>query len=76
MDINSLIALTIAIAAIFLFVKFVVSPLIKAILGIIAFIAAFYILQRFFNLDLGSIFGPVFKWIISPFNNYLNLIKK
>lgn len=65
MDINSLIALAIAIAAIYLFVKFVVSPLFKAILGIIAFVAAFYVLQRFFNIDFGSIFAPLGTYLLN-----------
>lgn len=65
MDITSFIAIVIAIVIAYFFIKLIVSPLIKAIAGVIIFFIAIYLLQRFteFNLDR----------ILTPFGISLNL---
>lgn len=65
MDTNSIIAAVIGIVATYLFIKLIVSPLIKAILGVIIFVAVIYVLQHFFNIDFSTVLGP--------FGKYLNL---
>jgi hypothetical protein len=87
MDLYSIIAIIIAIAAIYLFIKLVVSPLIKALLGIIILFVALYILQRVFNFDLSQILGPIggylepAKWninlnfLLDPANHYIDQAK-
>lgn len=81
-DINSLIAIAITIAAVYFVIKFVVSPLIKLIAGIVIIIAAIFILQNYFHFDFGGIFGlfsqyvnydklmQYFGWIINPVSSF------
>lgn len=59
MDFASIITIIIGIAVIIFIIKFIVSPLIKALTGIIAFIAVIYILQHFLNFD---VIGMVLKF--------------
>ncbi len=79
MDYSTIIAVVIAVAAIYLFIKMVVSPLFKALLGIVFFISVIYILQHFFNIDFSSLLSPLNKYftnwgIFNPFN-YLGKTK-
>lgn len=67
MDVQTIIAIIIGIIVIYFFVKLVVSPLLKAVLGIIIFILAIYILQRSFHFDLSR--------VLAPFGINLNLSK-
>ena len=76
MDLNTIIAIVVAVAVIYLFVRFIVSPLIKAVLGVILFLVAIYILQRYFNFNLNNVLGPFasyFGWIAGPVNYCTNL---
>jgi hypothetical protein len=86
MDIASLIAIIIAIVAIYFFIKLVVSPIIKAILGVVIFLVLIYILQRLgFNLDnILAPFGislnlnrwaPNLSWLFGPANYYIDQLK-
>jgi hypothetical protein len=87
MDITSLIEIIIVIGLIYLFLKLIVSPIFKIILGIIIFLVLIYILQRFFNFDLGQILapfgislkptklGPNFNWLLVPLNHYIDQIQ-
>jgi hypothetical protein len=87
MDISSLIAIVIAIVAIYFFIKLIVSPIIKAVLGVIIFIAVIYLLQRFFGFNIDQIlapfgisfnlanWGPGFNWILGPANHYIDQIQ-
>ncbi|MCX6718528.1 MAG: hypothetical protein NTY81_02935 [Candidatus Staskawiczbacteria bacterium] len=80
MDSTSLIAIIIAIIVIYLFIKFVVSPVLRIIFGVIIFLILIYLLQRFFGLNLDEIFahfgislnsskwGPSLNWLLSPVN--------
>lgn len=67
MDTTSIIAIVVAVALIYFFVKFVVNPIIKAILGVIVFLIIIYLLQKYLGFDVGQIF--------SPFGISLNLSK-
>lgn len=67
MDVNSLIAIVIAIIVIYFFIKFVVNPAIKVILGIVVFLIIIYLLQRFFGFDLNQ--------VLTPFGIHLKLEK-
>jgi len=74
MDINSLFILLAVLVAIWLFIKLVVSPLLKAVIGIVIFVAAIYVLQRYFNFNLDKVFRPFalyfnsskWGWLSSP----------
>lgn len=76
MDINSIIAIAVLIVVIYLFIKFIVSPIVKAILGIVIFLALIYFLKRFFNFDLDGVLSPFgihLNWIFGPIEYYINL---
>ena len=76
MDINSLIALVVAFAAIYFFIKFIVSPLLRIIFGIIIFLAAIYFLQRFFGFNFDQLLAPLhLSWILKPIDFCINQIK-
>ena len=82
MDINSIIVIIIALGAIYLFVRLVVGPIIKAILGIIILLTLLYLLQRFFNFSLPSPWGTYLNfntwglnWLLSPINYYVDQLK-
>jgi hypothetical protein len=84
MDFNSIIAIVVGAVAIYLFIKFVVNPLIKTVLGIVIFLILIYILKHTFNLDLTKAFGPFgsyfdldswgssIGWLLDPINYFLN----
>ena len=86
MDINSLIVIIIGLVVIYLFIKFIVSPAIKTILGIITFLVLIYILQRFFNFNIDNVLAPFginlnlnrfagsLFWLVSPINYYIDRI--
>ena len=84
MDISSLIAIVVVIVVIYYLIKFIVSPLLKAIAGIVFLLVAVYVLQHYLNFNLSNILGPFakyldvstwgpgFSWILSPLNYYLD----
>lgn len=86
MEITSIIAIAVAIVVIYFFIKLVISPAIKAVGGIILFLAALYILQKYFNLDIDRILSPFgitlnlsklisgLGWIFDPIVYYINKI--
>jgi hypothetical protein len=63
MDTTSLIAIVIAIAVIYFIFKFVVSPLIKFIAGIIALFLLIYILKNYLNIDVTQYLGQYGKFL-------------
>jgi hypothetical protein len=87
MDLTSIIEIVIAIAVVYLFIRFVASPVIRVILGIITFLVIILILQQFFNFDLDKALIPLgihlnlnkwvssFNWILGPANYYIELLK-
>jgi len=84
MDLTSIIAIIIGIAVIYLFIRFIVSPVIRVIIGIIIFLTIIYFLQRFFGFDANKVLEPFginlskwginINWILEPINYYVNLI--
>jgi len=87
MDTKALIELILVIGSVILFIKFMVSPIIKAILGIISFIVIVYLLQKFLGFDIGEMLSPLgisldfnnwsqnISWILKPAEYCLNQIK-
>ena len=87
MDISSLIAIVIAIVAIYFFIKLVLSPIIKAVLGVIIFLSALYLLQRFFGFDIDKILAPFgislnlkgwgfnLDWLLGPAGYFIDKTK-
>jgi hypothetical protein len=57
----------------FYVIKFIVSPFIKFVAGVIVLIVAFYVLQQFFQLDLSFIKDFLNKYI--NFNEWIEKIK-
>jgi hypothetical protein len=85
MDLTSIIIVVIVIAVVYLFIKFIVSPLMKLIAGVLIFVVLIYVLQRFFNLNLNQLpFGESlnfnkwissFNWITNLLSGYINSAK-
>lgn len=87
MDFTSLIEIIIVIAVIYFFIKFIVSPIAKTIVGVVIFLVAIYILQRFFGFNLDKILVPFgislnsnkwglnFNWAVEPINYYISQIQ-
>ena len=57
MDVTSIITIVIGLIVVYLFIKFILSPIIRVVLGIIIFIIALYLLQRF-GFDLDQVLAP------------------
>jgi hypothetical protein len=87
-DVSSFLAIIVIAVLIFLFVKFIVHPLLKLIIGIAIFLILLYIVQNFFGFDLSKYLGPFaplakyldiskwgvnLDWLLNPLNHYLNL---
>jgi len=84
MDITTIIEIIIAVFVVFIFVKFIVSPFIKILLGIIIFLFLLYLLQRFFGFNIDNALASFgisldlnkwvvkFNWIFSPANYYID----
>ena len=84
MDFTSLIIILAVIVVFYLFIKFVVNPVIKAIIGIAALLILIYLLQRFFGFSLDQILAPFgisfnlnnwgfnLDWIMNPINSLIN----
>ena len=87
MDFSSLITIALVIVAAYFLIKFVVSPVIRTVLGIVSFLIIIYFLQRFFGFDSSKILSPFginlnlnkldsnFGWILGPTNYYIGLAK-
>ncbi len=86
-DLTSIIIIIIVIAVICLFIKFIVSPVIRIALGIIIFLIFIYFLQQFFGFDINKILAPFgifinfnkfassFNWLLTPINHFLDQLK-
>lgn len=82
MDNQSLIAIIIGAIVLFFFVKFILSPIIRVVLGVVIFLIAIYLLQRFYNFNPLSPFGISLDtgswnldWIFSPIGFYIDKIR-
>ena len=84
-DLNTLIVIAVVVVAIYIFIKLIVSPILKAVVAIVILLLVIYILQKFFTFNLHSVFGQYavylditkwgvnMNWILKPINNYLNM---
>lgn len=87
MELASLIPIIIAIGVAFFLIKFVVSPIIRAIIGVVSFVVILYFLQRFTGFDLNKISGlfginldmnklnSSFSWVLGPAGYYIDRAK-
>jgi len=87
MDLTLFIVIVLAIVVIYLFIKFILSPVLRIIFGIIIFIILIYFLQRFFGFDLNRILSPFgislnlnklylsISWILLPINYLIDQVK-
>jgi len=87
MDTTSLIEIVIVVVAIYFFIRFIVSPIIKAVLGVVALIVIVYLLQRFLGFDIGKVLAPFgisfdssnwgqnLNWILGPLGYYVDQAK-
>lgn len=86
MDFTQLITIIVAVAIIYLIIKFIVSPIIKVIAGVIIFLLFAYILHRF-GFDFNKILSPLgisldvngwinsISWIFAPVNYFIDQAK-
>jgi len=86
MDINTLIVIIVIVIAAYIFIKLIVSPLIKAAIGIVIILLAIYILQKYFAFNSKNIFGSYatylditkwgvnLNWILNPLNYYIDKV--
>jgi len=86
-DLTTFIAIVFAIFIIYIFIKFIVNPIFKIILGIIIFFVLIYILQKFFGFDIDQILAPFgislninrllsnFNWIFKFIDYFVNQAK-
>ena len=82
MDLATIIIIIIGILLIYFFIRFVVSPVIRAILGVIIFIFLIYLLQRYLGFDFNKVLstfgisfdtnklGFNFDWLSGPINYF------
>jgi hypothetical protein len=87
MDTASIISIIVAVIIIYLFTRFVLSPLIRFLFGVLVILILVYLLQRFgfnFNkiltpfgisLDVGWILNPLKVWGDQIVNFLISLIK-
>lgn len=82
MDIASLIQIVIIIAVAYFLIKFVISPFMKAIIGIITLLVVIYLLQRFVGFDIAKSLSPLgiswssswLDWLTGPINYLIEKI--
>jgi hypothetical protein len=87
MDITSLIEILVVIVVIYFFMKFIVSPIFRLILGIIIFLVLIYLFQRFLGFNFDQILAPFgislnsskwglnLNWLLGPINYCIDQIK-
>lgn len=86
MDITSLLSIVVVLALTYIFVKLVVSPVLKVAVGIIIFIIMLYLVQKFFGFDVSKLLKPfgisltpsqlgTFDWILDQADYYINKVK-
>lgn len=79
-DINSIIAVIVVVAIIYILVKFIVSPVIKIITGVVILLLIIYILQNFFNFNFEQL-GPYGKYLdvrlwVNNFGSWIGSLTK
>ena len=82
MDITLLIQIIIIVAIAYFLIKFVISPFMKAIIGIITLLVVIYLLQRFVGFDIAKSLAPLgiswnsswLDWLTNPINYLIDKI--
>ncbi|MEI7424580.1 MAG: hypothetical protein WCK10_00470 [Candidatus Staskawiczbacteria bacterium] len=82
MDITSLIQIVIIVAVAFFLLKFIISPLMKAVIGIITLLVVIYLLQRFLGVDIAKSLAPLgiswdaawLNWLTGPINYLIDKV--
>ena len=80
MDITSLIEIGVVIVVAYILIRFVVSPALKSVAGILIILVFIYVLQQFFGFSLDQILAPFgisfsadhITPLFNPFLNFLN----
>lgn len=84
MDTNSIITIIIILALTYVVIKFIVSPLIKIVTGIVILLLVVYVLQNYFGFSFNQYLGPFskyinidktldsFGWVIGPIASYID----
>jgi len=87
MDIISIIGIIVAILVLYVFLRLIVSPIIKAVIGVLIFFVFIYLLQRLFGFNLNQILAPFgisfdishwglnLNWIMTPINYFVDQFK-
>ena len=87
MDISSLIGIIVVIIVAYFLIKFIISPILRIIIGVVFLVAALYFLQKLFGFNLNQLLTPLgisfdlnkwidsFGWILSPATYYMEKIK-
>lgn len=87
MDTTLFIEIVFAVLIVWLFIKFIVNPVLKIIFGIIIFLFLAYLLQRLFGFSIDKLLEPFgvslgidswiskIEWIFSPLNSFVEKIK-
>lgn len=87
MDTTSLIEIIVVIVIAFFIIKFILSPVIKIIFGVLIILIVLHLLQQFLGFDIDiflSKFGVNlnlnswllnFNWLFGPLDNLINQIK-
>lgn len=87
MDSASIVTIIIVVVIAYFFFKLVISPIIRAVFGILAFLIVIYFLQRVLNFNVDQLLAQAgihsningwisnLSWLLGPINNYLEQIK-
>ena len=87
MDLITLLEIVIAFAVIYFLLRFIVSPIINAVMVVIIAIVFLYVLQNYFGFNFGQILAPFgisfnssswgssFNWLLGPLGSYIDQIK-
>ena len=87
MDIVTFVEIAVAVLVVYFLIKFIVSPILKIVVGIISILVIVFLLQRFFGFNIDNVLAPLginlnlnswiskFNWIFAPFNGYIDQAK-
>jgi hypothetical protein len=84
METGSIITIIAVLALIYIIIKFIISPIIKIITGVVVILIALYVLNKFFNVNFNAVLGPLstyinldgwISWAGATFESWVNAIK-
>ena len=86
METTSIISIIIILVLAYILLRFIVSPIIKILVGIVIFIVFIYLVQRFLGFNINQIFAPFgislpeWNWdlggFLDPLGQYIDKIKE